>query len=182
MSLCHGCSTYRYEMGHSFQPRPSHKAAITLQQTMDLLGPPIRLAATDSGYVLAWEHWQIREDYIGFSLRGTPMEFLSIDWGRATVSGEFLVLTFDSQMHLSGQGYQSWNDQVGSGQSVQPMFSVVPIIDVSDLLEPLAVHQWGAMSLDPLPQALNHAQRIENGQLEQRGTPTGAGQRTLEMD
>ena len=64
---------------------------------------------------------------------------------------------------------------------MQPLFSVVPVVDVSDLLDTLPAHDWGAMSLDSLPETLNHVQRIENGQLEQRGTPTGTGQRVLEM-
>ncbi|WP_345336690.1 hypothetical protein [Ferrimonas pelagia] len=180
LSLC-GCTINQYQMGQPIAQRSGISHSPTLTEVLTLLGAPVRLAATRSGYVLAWEHWQIREDDIGLSLRGTGADFLNFDWGQARVQGEFLLLTFDLDDRLSGQSFHQLDSKLGGGQSVQPLFSLVPVVDVSDLLNELPQHTWGAMSLDSLPQTLNHLQRIENGQLEQRGTPTGTGQRSLEM-
>ncbi|WP_067659391.1 hypothetical protein [Ferrimonas marina] len=183
LTLLSGCTLNRYEMGQALPDTLATESAqpLSLSQVLSQLGPPLRLASTQSGYVMAWEHWRIREEAVGLSLRGTPLDFLNLDWGQAKVQGSFLLLTFDRQHQLSGQSLYQWDNTVGGGQAVQPFFSFVPVVDVDDLLSSLPQHQWGAMSLDPLPTTLNYYQRVENGQLEQRGTPKRQGQRTLEM-
>ncbi len=57
------------------------------------------------------------------------------------------------------------------------------VVDVDDLLDPMSQHRWGALSLGELPITLNRDSSPDSGAstLEQRGTPTGAGQRSLEM-
>ena len=58
------------------------------------------------------------------------------------------------------------------------------VVDVDDLVSRMPQHSWGAASLDRLPEALNAHNRPDMGQagIQQRGTPTGIGQQTLEMD
>ena len=60
----------------------------------------------------------------------------------------------------------------------------MPVVDVDDLLNIMPQHQWGAASLAELPVTLNADNRPDLGQngIEQRGTPTAVGQRSLEMD
>jgi len=51
-----------------------------------------------------------------------------------------------------------------------------------ELIASAPQHHWGMSMLNPLPQTLNAANDIDAGMhgLEQRGTPIGVGQRTLE--
>jgi hypothetical protein len=51
-----------------------------------------------------------------------------------------------------------------------------------ELTTPTPQHHWGMSMLNPLPQTLNAASDLDAGMqgLEQRGTPTAVGQRTLE--
>jgi hypothetical protein len=156
----------------------------TMVQVMAELGPPLRLSATESGYVMAWEHWRITENSIGFSLGAMGADFLSIDWGEATVDGEFMLLTFDSDHKLSGAALSEWSGDVGGGSAIQPFVGVVDVVDVNDLVNALPQHGWGAASLLPLPEVLNAGSRPDMGNtgIQQRGTPTGIGQQTLEME
>jgi hypothetical protein len=61
---------------------------------------------------------------------------------------------------------------------------VVDVVEVGDLVGKMPHHRWGATSLLPLPEAINSSSRPDMGDtgIQQRGTPTGVGQQSLEMD
>ena len=151
---------------------------------LERLGPPLRVAAIERGYLLAWEHWHIAEDTLGFSLGALGADFMTVDWGAARASGEFLLLTFDSEHRVTGGGYSGWDSEAGGGRSLQPLLGFVPIVDVDDLLERLPQHRWGAASLGSLPVTLNANSAVDSGQagMEQRGTPKAVGQHSLEIN
>jgi hypothetical protein len=71
---------------------------------------------------------------------------------------------------------------LGKGMAVQFIVAVQETIDSSFLTGPESQHQWGMNMLRPLPVLLNTPHGVDSGGsgLEQRGTPTRAGQRTLE--
>ena len=184
--LLQGCTQWRYDIGQSLagvEP-PDAGQRPHLSEVLLQLGPPQRLSNTANGYVMAWEHWLIREDSIGVSLGFLGADFLSVDWGDAKVSGEYLLLSFDRDHRLVTSDYSTWSGDAGGGSAVQPFFSVVSVVDVDDLTERMPQHDWGRGNLLRLPEAINTPSAPDRGAagIEQRGTPTGVGQRSLEMD
>ena len=183
--ILQGCTQWRYTLGDplSRKQTPTTVETPSLGSVLAALGPPMRMSATVDGYVLAWEHWRIKEDTVGLSLGPLGVDFLSIDVGNARMEGEFILATFNSEHELTGAAFSDWDSEAGRGQALQPFFGV-SVVDVDDLVSRLPHHRWGAASLDRLPEALNAHNRPDTGQagIQQRGTPTGIGQQTLEMD
>jgi hypothetical protein len=178
------CSQWRYDLGTPLANTDLPQQNMPLNQALDLLGPPVRMTATDSGFVLAWEHWHIREDSIGFSLGALGADFMTADWGEMRVKGEFLLLTFDRQHLLSSATHSEWDNYGGGGQAIQPFFGFISVVDADDLTDSLPQHRWGSILLQRLPGTLNSNSNLDSGQngLQQRGTPTAAGQQALEMN
>lgn len=185
LCLC-GCSQYFYAMGEPLVEAdlPDAGSRMQLAQVLDLLGPPLRMSAVPGGYVLAWEHWNIEEEKLGFSLGYAGADALSVDFGTSRVKGEFFLLGFNHGHQLVDSSFSQWDNYAGGGRSLQPLGGLLPIVDVDDLREHLPQHRWGATSLNSLPVSLNRDSQPDTGAngIEQRGTPTGLGQRSLEMD
>lgn len=185
LGLC-GCSRYTYELGLPISQSALAQAAglENRGQALQSFGPPQRVVAMPGGYVLAWEYWQIREQSLGVSLGALGAEAMSVDWGRARLSGEFLILHFDHDHHLVGNAFSTWDETAGGGTALQPSVVGVDVVDLSDVRRPMPQHRWGAEILRGLPASLNSASGPDSGQssLEQRGTPTGAGQRSMSWE
>lgn len=185
-ALLGGCTQWHYDLGDPLTATdlPDTAQTTTLAQVLSELGPPQRLSALSSGYVLAWEHWQVNETTVGLSLGLLGTDLLSLDWGKAHIRGEFLLLTFNRQHLLTGGSFSNWQGEAGGGQAVQPLLSLVSMVDVDDLVARLPHHQWGSTLLEPIPQMLNSGSRPDTGQngIQQRGTPSGVGQQSLEVN
>ena len=184
--LLSGCvSQWRWELGDSLHelPLPDPEDEVTLRQVLDLYGPPQTVSATDTGFVLAWEHWRIFETSVGFSLGAAGADFMSADWGSLRTKGEFILLAFDREHKLIAADHADWDSDGGGGQAVQPFFGFVSVVDTEGLLHYMPQHRWGMGLFKRLPEGLNRGSDPHTGQsgLEQRGTPASAGQRTLEM-
>jgi hypothetical protein len=176
------CSQWRYDLGTPLDSARLPQQDTPLGLVLDQLGPPLRVSATDSGLVLAYEHWHIREEAIGFSLGALGAEFLSVDWGEMRVKGEFLLLTFDKQHLLSSATHSEWDNYGGGGQAVQPFFGFVSVVDADGLLDSMPQHRWGgALMQGRLAASLNRHSNPDTGHggLQQRGTPTAVGQQSL---
>lgn len=187
LALLSGCVTqWHYDLGMPLYQAelPGPEQNIGLAEALELLGPPQRMSASSTGYVLAWEHWHIRETSVGLSLGAMGADFLSADWGAMNAKGEFLLLTFNKQHLLTGSTRSQWDNHAGGGKAIQPFLSMVSVVDTGDLVNRLPQHRWGAAFLRPLPKGLNSSSDPNSGQngLEQRGTPNAIGQRSLEMD
>ena len=185
--LLSGCYTqWRYDLGdHLTRGNLDQlETGMPMADVLAVFGPPQRMSASVSGYILAWEHWQVDEDSLGFRLGPLGAELLSLDWGNSRIRGEFLLATFDRDYRLSGTTVSEWDSNAGGGQGIQPIASFLSTVDVGDLVRRLPQHNWGANYLRPLPEALNTPSSPISGQagMEQRGTPTGIGQRSLEYD
>lgn len=177
--LLGGCTQWYHRLGAAL-PEDYEKRAEgeSLARVLAALGPPLRLAATDRGLVMAWESWRIRQDALGVGLGWVwaGADFLTLNWGGARIRGDYLVLSFDGEGRVDGAARVRRDDSIGSGTAVQP-FGLVPMVNVSDILRPLPQHAWGGSQLLPLPVVLNNAQRpgMANTGVEQRGTPRGVG-------
>lgn len=182
--LASGCTRWNYDLGQPLSPSEAVVGEASLQAVLKQLGPPHRISALPGGYVMAWEHWQIGEAALGVSLGPMGVDVLAIDWGSARVAGEFLLLTFNRDHLLTGSSFSRWDEDAGGGTALQPSLGIVDVVDVSDLLGAMPQHRWGASSLQRLPRVLNTASSPDTGDsgLEQRGSPRGAGQKTLELD
>jgi hypothetical protein len=185
--LLGGCITqWHYDLGEHMDavamPLPSK--GTSLADTLVMLGPPHRMSASETGYLLAWEHWHVRETNVGFSLGAAGADFMSADWGRMRAKGEFILLTFDRDNTLTAAARSDWDSNRGGGQAVQPFFSFVSVVDADDLVRRMHQHRWGMGLLQRPTEALNRDSSPYSGQagIEQRGTPRGAGQQTLELD
>ena len=89
--LLGGCITqWHYDLGEHIdeEEMPLPPTGTTLADTLVMLGPPHRMSASDTGYLLAWEHWDVLETKVGFSLGAAGADFLSADWGRMRAKGE----------------------------------------------------------------------------------------------
>jgi hypothetical protein len=182
--LLSACTQWRFELGEPVNQLELPPEGVTyLSEALAMLGPPQRISAAESGYILAWEHWIVRENSFGFSLGMIGAEFLSADIGNLYAKGEFLLLTFDRDHILTAVTRTNWDNRQGGGQAVQP-FGFVDVVELGDLVVRMPQHSWGASMLDRLPEALNEASTPDSGEngLEQRGTPEGVGQRALEMN
>ena len=181
-----GCTQWRhYELGLPIAEAdlPQPEDGWTVSQVMAEFGPPLRMSRDASGYVMAWEYWEIDEYKVGFGLGFTGADFLNVDWGRANAQGDFMLLNFDHQHRLIAASFEEWNRNAGGGRGVQPLVSAVDVVEVDDLLEALSQHTWGAQSLRRTPVTLNQQNRLDSGEagLEQRGGTTAVGQRSLEL-
>ena len=179
-----GCSRWAYDIGEPLSAADQPAANAELRDVLQQLGPPQRISALPGGYVMAWEHWVVKEFTLGLSLGPLGVDLLAIDWGGAQVEGEFLLLTFNGRHQMVDSRFTRWDQHAGGGTALQPTLGLVDVVDVSDLVGIMPQHSWGATSLQRLPRSLNRASSPDSGAsgLEQRGTPLGAGQRTLELD
>ena len=184
LSLCACVQQRSWQLGPPLSRSDAMDPAqgLHLAQVMQRLGPPLRMSATPNGFVMAWEHWIIRERRVGFGLAAVGADFLSVDWGRADTAGDFLVMTFDHRHRLLTSHLQQWDRKAGSGSGVQAFVSAMDVVDVADLRQPLPAHHWGFNSLLNLPTALNRANRLDTGEagVEKRGTGSSVGQHSLE--
>ncbi len=183
--LLQACISVRhYHLGEPLTEAdsPAVEDGVTLREVMASLGPPQRLSTTPNGYVMAWEYWYVKERKIGFSLGAAGADFLSVDWGDANASGDFLLMSFDRDHRLLTSHFEEWDRTAGGGQGVQPFVSAIDVVDVEDLLRPLSQHRWGFNSLEDLPVSLNRDSRMDTGQngIQQRGTTSAVGQQSLQ--
>jgi len=182
--LC-GCATqWRYHLGAPLIPLDAPPATGTpLADVLQALGPPLRISAGPTGYIMAWERWRVREDAVGFSLGAVGADFLNIDWGLLRADGEFLLLSFDRDHRMASATSSRWDTRKGGGQALQPLASFIDVVEPAGLIEGLRTHHWGATLLGELPVGLNRNSSPDSGAsgIEQRGTPSGIGQRALEM-
>lgn len=184
--LTAGCTQWHYDLGHPLTPEthPDPRRTTTLARVLSDLGPPQRVSAISNGYVLAWEFWRIKEEKIGLSLGLVGTDLLSVDWGQARIKGEFLLVTFNRQHLVTSSTFGNWDNSGGTGAALQPPLGPFSVVDVDDLVTRMPHHQWGGSLLKPIPQAINSGSRPDMGQagIQQRGTPSGTGQQSLEID
>lgn len=183
--LVGGCTTLTAEYG---RPLPESWSSLRegvadVGSAVAELGPPTRLSALPEGMVMLYEYVLIGERQLGINLEFLELEILKMSMGRARANREALVLVFDSGGMLRAMQHRAWEEDVGRGGSLQLFFVMLPTVDSSHLRALPEQHTWGRAALDPLPVTLNSAQSVAVGThgLELRGTPTWAGQRTLEM-
>ena len=183
--LVTGCSQSYHLLGESLPIDVEQRLSRgTMSELLKTLGPPHRLSSTSDGYVMAWEYWQIEEVGVGVGLSALGIDALQLDWGDARVDSDFILVFVDGRHRITDIARSSWAGDISDAASLMPFVGVGQFMDVDDLTEPLPQHNWGASMLLPLPESQNNGLRPGMGDtgIEQRGTPAGVGQRSLELD
>ncbi len=180
-----GCSQSYHFLGEALPKDLDQRlSGGTLSELLETLGPPHRLSSTFDGYVMAWEYWQIEEVGIGVGLSALGIDALQLDWGDASVDSDFILVFVDGRHRITDITRSSWAGDISDAASLMPFVGAGQFMDVDDLTEPLPQHNWGASMLLPLRESQNNGLRPGMGDtgIEQRGTPAGVGQRSLELD
>ena len=182
--LC-GCTIVTEELGNPL-PEVSHTVTgATTREVLDTLGPPSVVAAVGDGYAFLYEHALIKESQFGISINYLLLRYFKATFGSAEADREILVLTFDRDGRLLRRGFNEWTEDLGGGNSIQLIIAVMSVVDTGEIIEtPVSVKWGGAMLQSRLPESLNRQSSPlfgTNG-LEINGTPTGAGQRSLEAN
>lgn len=185
-ALLAGCTQWQWQLGEPVEDFVADESAqgMELGTVLSRLGPPQQISATSHGYVMAWEYWQITEDSAGISLGVLGAEFLNFDWGKMRTEGEYLLLSFDHAHRVTTANRSTWDGQAGSGMAVQPLASVLSVVDSDDLRSAMPQHAWGSSLLQRLPGGLNRQSNLEeshNG-LQRRGTTGALGQHSLDSN
>lgn len=156
---------------------------VKVGDVIDVLGPPSRLGALPFGGIMLYEHVDVSERQLGVNLSAVGFNFLKLATGKGQVRREALVVVFDSRGVVESYHFERWKEEPGSGTSLQLFFAVVPTVNTDDLAKSQAEHEWGMSLLESLPVALNADKSLRGSGhgLELRGTPGGAGQRSLEL-
>jgi hypothetical protein len=145
----------------------------TYAEVLVALGPPGKVTALPSGFAFLYENTQVLQRGIAVSLY---LVRVSVSKGNRLLDA--YVVVFDERGVVVGHGaVTEWvplsfkmSVTAPTGRSARELKAWAP------------QHRWGMSLLSPLPETLNADNDLDAGVhgLEQRGTPTEVGQRTLE--
>ncbi len=151
---------------------------------LDELGPPAYITSLADGFAFQYETLQIDEQQFGLSADIDLFRWFKLSYGRAKVDREVHTFVFNNAGYVQAYGKKQTRDDAGKGISYQFIVKVAQVVDTQYLDKASPQHNWGIALLQPLPVALNREQSLDSGLhgLEQRGTPSEIGQRTLEFN
>lgn len=185
MVLMSGCSSFRTEMGREVHVRVGEFAEgqTRVDTVMSKMGPPDSVTRLPEGFAFLYEHSVMSEFQLGISVNYSILRYFKFIHAWNKLQQEAFVLTFDERGILRNASSGKSRENLGGGNAVQVLVSVMSLSDISNILRPADAHGWGEELLQSPPVALNSAQSLRNGQhgLHQRIAPEYAGQHTLEM-
>lgn len=164
--------------GDTFEVESTH-----VSDVIEEIGPPSKLSRYGSGMVFLYESIEKRERQLGLSSDYNILRLLKFSYARGTADREMLLLIFNNEGILTAKGHKIFQENLGSGQAIDFLFSIQSLVDSSSLEQDPPSLSWGRSLLTPLPESLNYNHNITSGNsgLEQLGVPKGVGQSTLEM-
>lgn len=185
--LLPACTLIKKDVGHSFdlplQTIQSQQGPVSVDTVLSTLGPPQSVAAVGKGYAFLYQYTRIEEQQLGFSSTKTPLSWLKLALADADSASKVLVVQFDSTGTVSALGRATLDSDLGDSGSVTLAVNFLSMVDSAQLEDDLwGPANWGYSLLQPLEIMLNRQNSPDTGHatLEQRGTSTAAGQRTLE--
>jgi len=184
LALLPACSHLTTRIGTPIASEPEGLEDATLDRVLGELGAPTRLsAAPRGGFFLFYESMVAQERQIGLSIPIRWLRYFKIAFGSGRAERRQLVVHVSESGVVESLGGGAADQDLGGGTGIQLLVSVVPTVDIRDLKEPAFQHAWGRGLLARVPEGLNRGSSLETGAsgLEQRGTPTRAGQHTLEQ-
>ncbi len=152
-------------------------------EVLDSFGPPSQITATSEGFAFLYESFTVRDRQIGISPNtGNVLSLIRLSKGRVKLEREILMIAFDDSGNARAAGIYTGNEKIGGSFVIQPIFGVAPSMDTTYLNAPPVQQGWGRESLRRVPQTLNRDADLRTGRsgFQLIGTPTGAGQHSLE--
>ena len=186
ITILTGCTVIRTEIDVPIQVngKTFKEGETGINAVLTKLGPPGKISALgDNSVVFLYEYVSIKEQQVGVSLPGDILKWFKLSVAKAKADRQALLLTFDGKGVLRSREFHAFEEDLGSGFGLSFLYSIVTLVDYSRLEKQPEILNWGAGLLEPLPEALNTMHSFDNGLrgVEQKGTPTSVGQRTLEM-
>ena len=185
LSLMSGCTSLKTEMGRPlhFQPGAFIEGQTRVEAVVASLGPPHRASALTPGFTFLYEHSRVNEFQVSVPVYYSFLRFFKFVHAWNHLDQEAFLLTFDDQGVLRSVGARKWRENLGGGNAIQFLVSVVSLSDVSKVLRPDDAHAWGGTLRHSPPVTLNSRQTLRTGEhgLQQRTAPDYAGQQALEM-
>lgn len=180
-----GCTSISKQIGRDLEPMAKDiKISRThFHDILDNLGPPDQITALPGGFVFLYESLLITEKQIGISSTKEVLNWFKLSFSDADVDRLVHIFTFDKRGYLRSHVGKMTSKDIGDGSSLQFLFTVEEMVNTNYLEKDPVQQDWGFLLLKPIPQTLNSNQSLDSGAggLEQIGTPTAVGQRTLEM-
>jgi hypothetical protein len=180
-----GCSVIRQDVGQPLQVDPEALAAVSdYHQLLRMLGPPHKLSRTEHGMTFLYEEVDLVERQVGLSLTLNDVALFKAVVAREFADQRNVLVTFDAAGTVQAVNYREWLEVAAEGAALQFIFVLADVADAGDLNVSPATHQWGFGLLEAdLASSLNRQNSLENGNagIELKGTPTSAGQHTLEL-
>lgn len=147
------------------------------------LGPPSKLSKYNDGLVFLYEAIEIQEKQLGLNIDYNVLRLIKFSYAKGAAERQALILIFDKNGLLISQNFKEFDEDLGSGQAIDYLFSIESLVDSSKLEEDPSSLTWGSSLLKPLPEVLNYSQNLGTGEsgVEQLGVPNSVGQHTLEL-
>jgi len=170
-----GCARYRTERGATID-----ESALSLEagrtgraEILRELGPPARMAVLPGGYVFLYEHFAILEKQLGITIGYRWLSLFKFAYGWASADRQALLLFIGDDEFLRSSEYLEWEEDLGSGFSIDFILSVVSLVDTSHLEEDSPEHTWGAGLLREASLTPDGQRRLEDEAtgLDLWGTP-----------
>jgi hypothetical protein len=180
-----GCSLISEDVGQPLRVAEDQLAqARDYASVLRLFGPPHQLSTSPSGMVFLYEEIDVNERQLGINLSIKKATLFKAVMARGMADRRLLLVSFDEAGRTQALRYQERDDAAASGAALQFIFAVAGVVDDDDLSRPPSTHEWGFDLLEAdLPAALNRPHRLHDGEhgLQQKATPLGVGQHTLEL-
>lgn len=191
-ALLFGCSYLDAHIDRPLDWDDAHfvEGSTHLRVVLERMGPPAKICRSGDGVAFLYEFMRLQEGQVGLSLDEEGLglgikwlQFIKFAYGKAWSDREALVLTFDGDGILTSEQYGAWEQAVGTGFTVQFVAQAGSVVDSTAVRRDEDPNRWGQRLLRPLAQGLNAPHSVDDGRygLEQRGTPVGVGQRSLEL-
>ena len=182
------CTFIEKDIGRSFKRDAQTLLAsgeqLTVDEVLSDLGPPHQMLALADGYAFLYQRFDVKERQLGVSSDAPVLRWFKVSLADADSSSQSLVARFDASDQLVAASVVTQKEDLGESGSVMFALSFRSLVDASDLDSDVwGPGNWGQYLLQEPKVLLNVQSSPDTGEatLEQRGTPTNVGQRTMEF-
>jgi hypothetical protein len=183
-----GCSQIHREIGQDFYSQAAEliqsEQEIDVARVLEVLGPPQKMSALPQGYAFLYQFSTVDEQQIGLSSDRPVLRLFKFSMAEAEARIKMAVFRFDCHDQLVAATSAINQSDLGDEQSIMFALAVSALVDSDDLgYDRWSPNLWGASLLQSTAKTVNAQSGLDSGNIgfEQRGTPTGVGQRTLEL-
>ncbi len=184
--LC-ACTFIEKDVGAGFKREGRAMLAsaekLSVDDILDELGPPHQLVALPDGYAFLYQKFDIRERQLGLSSDAPLLRWFKISLADAGSTSQAFVARFDEDDNLIAGVVATNSEELGEAGGLIFAFNFLSQVDSSDLDSDLwGATKWGMFLLQEPNILLNAANNpdLNANALDQRGTPTNVGQRTMD--